>query len=133
MPAVRPDLRLGLAVFVVAMAATGAGIAVATSRSRDVDSGIAGRVLCPVVLEGGADCSQIRVSVRERFSDRRVATVKPSRFGRFRVALAPGAYLLELQRLQAAPAGRTTRIDVRVPPHAFVRTTIAASPMTPLR
>jgi hypothetical protein len=41
MPVVRPDVRLGLAVFVVAVAATDAKIAAATSGDDGVDSGIA--------------------------------------------------------------------------------------------
>ena len=129
MSVVRPDLRLGLAGFVVAVAATGAGIAVATSGEK-ADSGVAGRVLCPVVLERGTDCSQIRVTVRERSSHRRVATVKANRLGRFRVALEPGDYLLELQPPTGTPRGRATRIEVRVTAHAFVHTTIATSPTT---
>jgi hypothetical protein len=79
---------MGLAAFVVAAAAAGAGIAVATATD-DRDSGIVGHVLCPVVLERDMGCSQIKLVVRERLSDRRVATVKPNQFGRFNVALEP--------------------------------------------
>jgi hypothetical protein len=121
----RPRLAMGLAAFVVAAAAAGAGIAVATATD-DRDSGIVGHVLCPVVLERDMGCSQIKLVVRERLSDRRVATVKPNRFGRFNVALEPGEYLVELETAAGTPPGRGERISVRVPPHRFVRRLLAA-------
>lgn len=121
----RPRLTIGLAALVVAAAAAAAGIAVATA-SDDRDSGIVGHVLCPVVIERDMGCSQIKLIVRERSSDRRVATVKPNRFGRFKVALEPGEYLVELQTAAGTPSGRGERISVRVPPHRFVRRLLAA-------
>jgi hypothetical protein len=125
----RPRLAVGLAACVVAAAAAGAGIAVATA-SDDRDSGILGRVLCPVVLDRDIGCSQIKVIVRERSSDRRAATVKPNRFGGFKVALEPGEYLIELETAAGTPPGHRERIAVRVPPHGFVRRVLAARFLT---
>jgi hypothetical protein len=126
----RPRLAIGLAASVVAAAAAGASIAVATAGDNDRDSGIVGRVLCPVVLERDIGCSQIKVIVRERSSDRRAATVKPNRFGRFKVALEPGEYLIELETAAGTPSGHRERISVRVPPHGFVRRVLAARFLT---
>jgi hypothetical protein len=122
---------LVLAASLIAVTAVGAGIAVATAGKGGLDSGIAGRVLCPVVLERDAGCSQIRIVVRERSSQRRVATVKPDRLARFRVALEPGAYLLELQSLSGTAPRRTTPVAVRVSPHRFAWQTVAWSARRP--
>jgi hypothetical protein len=122
----RPRLAIGLAAFVVAAASAGAGIAVATTADDKHDAGIVGRILCPVVLDRDRGCSQIKVVVRERSSHRRVATVKPSRFGRFRVALEPGTYLVELETAGGTSAGGRETMSVRVPPHRFVRRLLAA-------
>lgn len=122
-PLVRPRVGLGLAAVAVA-GAVGAVVAAATADD-DVDSGIAGRLLCPVVLERETACAQHRIVVRDRSSRRRVVTVKPDRMGRFRVALRPAAYLVEVR----APAGgRPARMAVRVSPHRFVRLLLAAGP-----
>lgn len=122
----RPLVGLGLAAGVIAVAAAGVRIAVATSGHDDVDSGIVGRVLCPVVLERDPGCPDLRVVVREHFSHRRVATVKPNRLGRFKVALEPGDYLIQLQPRPAHAAPNA----VRVPPHGFARPVLAAWPTT---
>jgi hypothetical protein len=82
-------------------------------------------VLCPRVLERAMSCSHIKVIVRERSSDRRVATVKPNRFGLFKVALDPGEYVIELQTSAGTPQGRAERISVEVRPHRFVRRLLA--------
>jgi hypothetical protein len=117
----RPHLAIGLAACVGAAAAAGAGIAIATAADDDGDAGIVGRALCPVVLDRDNGCSQIKVIVRKRSSGRRVATVKPNRFGRFRVALEPGEYLVELEKAAGTPPAREQEIRVRVRPHRFVR------------
>jgi hypothetical protein len=120
---VRPLLGLGLTAGAIAVAAAGVGIAVAAAGD-DIDSGIVGRVLCPVVLERSPGCSDLRVVVRERSSNRRVAAVKPNRLGRFTVALEPGVYLIEVQPRPA----RAAPTAVRVLPHRFAHPVLAAWP-----
>lgn len=119
---VRPVLGLGLTA-AIAVAAAGVGIAVAAA-GEDIDSGIVGRVLCPVVLERSPGCSDLMVVVRERSSNRRLATVKPNRLGRFTVALEPGVYLIEVQPRPA----RAAPTAVRVLPHRFAHPVLAAWP-----
>jgi len=79
-----------------------------------------------VVLDRDKGCSQIKVIVRKRSSGRRVATVKPNRFGWFRVALEPGEYLVELETAAGTPPAREQEVRVRVRPHRFVRRLLAA-------
>lgn len=127
---VRPRVGLGLAASAVAVAAAGVGIAVATVGDDGIDSGIVGRLLCPVVLERDTACSETRIVVRERWSHRRVTTAKPNRLGRFRVPLEPGDYLIELRPPSRAEGSRRPSSTVRVPPHRFVPALIAGWPIT---
>jgi hypothetical protein len=128
MPAKR-RVALGLIGLVVGATAAGAGVAIATSAFDGVDSGVTGQVVCAVVLERDVGCSsvQARVVVRERSSNRRVATVKLGRMGHFRVAVEPGDYLVDLQPTSGVPPGRPG-VSVRVIPHRYTHIVLGTVP-----
>jgi len=99
-------MRRRAAFWLAASAATGvaaAAVVVGAAAGRsDDDSGVRGRVVpCGLVHERAAPCASAqagagaRVLVRRRPGDRPVATGKADADGRFRIALAPGRYVLE--------------------------------------
>jgi hypothetical protein len=83
----------------IAAAGVVGGVAAGTSGD---DSGVRGRVVpCGLVHERAAPCASAqagaaaRVLVRRRPGERPVAAGKADAHGRFRIALAPGRYVLE--------------------------------------
>jgi hypothetical protein len=120
----------GLMGLLIGATAAGAGVAVATSAFGGADSGVTGQVVCAVVLERDIGCSaaHARVVVRERSSNRRVATVKLGRMGHFRVALEPGDYVIELETPAKLSPWRPGQISVTVAPHRFTHTMVGMVP-----
>ena len=117
---------LALGLIALAVSACGEG-----ASSAPEDSGIRGRVLlgptCPVVTEDMAcppEPYEAEIRVLAGGSGEVVATVRSGKNGHFEVLLAPGDYVLE----GVSPAGTfpfAKPVDVRVPPHAFTRATVA--------
>ena len=100
------------------------------------DSGVRGVVLprspCPVILERDRCGDQPRrVSIVIRRAHRRewVATIRTDARGRFRKALEPGTYVLQLQRAPQSGPARTVAKRVVVPPHRFVAVIASFSSM----
>ena len=120
----------GLIGLVIAATVAGAGVAVATAVLGGADSGVTGQIVCAVVLERDIGCSSAhaRVVVRERASNRRVAMVKANHLGRFRIALEPGDYVIELGPPATRSPWRPGQIPVSVAPHGFTHIVIGAVP-----
>jgi hypothetical protein len=91
----------------------------AAFRTAQFDSGIIGRVVigptCPVERPGKT-CErpyQATIVIRREATHRLVARVQSSALGRFRVALAPGTYLLVPQNSRPYPRSSPRVVMVR--------------------
>jgi hypothetical protein len=99
-------------------------------------SGVTGRAvssICGVAPAGGQTCPdrpvRATIQVVRLPSHRRVATVRTDASGRFRVALAPGAY--ELRPSTTASFVYARPVDTEVRPHRFTRLTLRFYPRHP--
>jgi hypothetical protein len=114
-----------LAVTVCALAACGAGAAAPQ------DSGIVGRVLigptCPVV-QVGQDCAdrpfRAAIRIHKAGQSNVVAVAHSGKEGRFRVALAPGRYVLVPVQPNGGAPPRAGPVAVRVRAHAWTKVKI---------
>jgi hypothetical protein len=101
----------------------------ASSPGRRVDSGIAGRVVigptCPVQRIGQSCVRpyQATITIRREPKRRFVARVRSSSSGRFRVALAPGTYVLVPQSGRPFPRGSSRTVTIRS--HRYTRLVIS--------
>jgi hypothetical protein len=115
-----------LAATLVCAAASAAGFARA---ARPPDSGVRGIVVlglrCPINLERdrcNAGPKAVVVVVRRAADHGWVASIATDERGRFRRALAPGAYVLRVRPARRATPPREAR--ARVLPHRFVTVVI---------
>jgi hypothetical protein len=96
-------------------------------------SGIAGRAVlgptCPVEREGTPCPDQPYDGARLRIVDRGtgdvVATVTTDDQGRFRVAVAPGDYVVDAEPTEGRPLPFAKPVDVTVRPGRFTEVTVA--------
>ncbi len=111
---------VGLAALAGALAACGSGAAV------PADSGVRGRVwigpMCPVVQEG-VPCPDRPFAARIRVlrDGKVVATTRSGADGRFRVALAPGRYVLDPVDPDRGAPPTSSPLPVRVAAHRFTQ------------
>lgn len=111
-----------------ALGAPGAARGIIGSLSAHPDSGIRGRVVvgptCPV-QRVGQDCVrpyQATIRIRHKATGRLVARVRSSADGSFRVALAPGSYVLVPQA--GRPYPRSSPLAATVHSHRYTSVTI---------
>jgi hypothetical protein len=133
-PVVARAVRWGSAFAAVSIAAAVVGVAMADEPSGD--SGIRGRVVaCGIVHEKEScarDVGATKVLVRRAADARLTATARVDAQGRFRVALRPGGYLVEVASAPtAARPSRVVRLPVAVRRGAWTSVTLTTARLSP--
>jgi hypothetical protein len=134
MPVHRGTLRAAAATLAIAVQLSACGASQSAtdptgSRSSHPDSGIRGRVLlgptCPVQRIGQTCVRpyQATITIRNEGTGKLVARVRSSANGRFRVALAPGTYLLVQHTGRPYPRSSPQTATVRS--HRYTRVVIS--------
>ena len=133
------QMRSGVAGPVSLLAAAGvaaAGVAVASTGGSRGDSGIRGQVVpCGLIHERAAPCAfspaGAKVVVRDAPGSAAVAVARADRKGRFRVAVAPGSYVVDARPKGAPKQAKPLDVKAVVPRAGWVTVVVPAGRMAP--
>jgi hypothetical protein len=129
----RPRARTPV-LLVVAAGVAAVGIGAASSAGGG--SGIRGRVIpCGLVHERPAPCATsaagATVVIRRAGGRTAAAVVRAGGDGRFRVAVAPGSYVVEARPKGAARQAHPPTVGAEVPEHGWVTVVVPAGRIAP--